>query len=44
MLESLNDKIKGKGFPPKKIFGNKNKDFIEKRKKDLEIYLNGLCI
>lgn len=42
-LKALNDKIGGKGFPVKKYFGNKNKDFIEKRKKELEVYLNGLC-
>ncbi|CAG9318256.1 unnamed protein product [Blepharisma stoltei] len=29
-------------FPPKKIFGNKNKEFIETRKRSLEIYLNSL--
>jgi hypothetical protein len=23
-LEKLNEKINGKGFPPKKLFGNKN--------------------
>lgn len=42
-LQMLNQKIGGKAFPSKKLFGNKNKDFVQKRKKELECYLNGLC-
>jgi hypothetical protein len=42
-LEALHNKIGGSKFPPKKLFGNKNKQFVEKRMRDLECYLNGLC-
>lgn len=39
----LHKKIGDKNFPKKKIFGNKDPAFLEKRKKELESYLNGLC-
>ena len=29
-------------FPEKKWFGNTNPDFVEKRRKDLELYINKL--
>ena len=40
MLEALDRKLGGLDFPSKKIFGNKNPSFVEKRKKELESYLN----
>ena len=40
MLEILDRKLGGKGFPQKKYWGNKKPSFIEKRKVDLEKYLN----
>ena len=41
MLEKLDSKLGGSmGFPPKKWFGNKSKDFLEKRREELEAYLN----
>lgn len=40
MLESLDVKMGEMGLPGKKVFGNKNPSFIEKRKAELEAYLN----
>ena len=40
MLENLDRKLGELGLPGKKWFGNKNKDFIERRKGELEAYLN----
>lgn len=40
MLEVLDAKLGGMGLPGKKIFGNKSASFVEKRKIDLEGYLN----
>ncbi len=42
LLEKLNEVVKSPLFPPKKIFGNSNVKFVEKRKKDLENFLNSL--
>ena len=39
-LQSLSEKLGSKGFPPKKLFGNKNPKFITKRMQQLEDYLN----
>lgn len=35
MLQRLNEKVGSKHFPPKKYFGNKDKKFVEQRKKQL---------
>ena len=40
MLEVLDRKVGEMALPGKKIFGNRNPDFVEKRKVDLENYLN----
>lgn len=40
MLEVLDRKLGEMGLPGKKFFGNKERSFIEKRKVDLEAYLN----
>lgn len=40
MLENLDHQLGQLGFPGKKWFGNKNKEFIERRKVELEDYLN----
>jgi len=40
MLEVLDAKLGEMGLPSKKLFGNKNPSFIEKRKVELEVYLN----
>jgi hypothetical protein len=36
----LDAKLGGMGLPGKKIFGNKSPSFVEKRKSDLQVYLN----
>jgi hypothetical protein len=33
LLETLNEKLGGKNFPEKKMFGNKKPSFVEKRRK-----------
>ncbi len=40
MLEVLDRKLGGMELPGKKFFGNKDRSFVEKRKVDLEAYLN----
>ena len=40
MLYVLDAKLGGMGLPGKKIFGNKSPSFVEKRKSDLQVYLN----
>jgi hypothetical protein len=40
MLESLDRRMGGKGLPGKKLFGNKSREFVEKRRGELERYLN----
>lgn len=42
-LEKLSQKLGKDRFPGKKWFGNKEADFIEKRKKELESYLNQIA-
>jgi hypothetical protein len=43
MLESLSSRVGSRGFPPKKWFGNKDPEFIEERKGQLQEYLNRLA-
>ena len=43
MLEVLNEKLGGREFPGKKFFGNKNSSFVEKRKVELQHYLNKMA-
>ena len=40
LLEALDEKLGGKGFPEKKFFGNKKPSFVERRRKELSEYLN----
>jgi hypothetical protein len=40
LLEALDEKLGGLGLPTKKWFGNKSKEFVERRKVELEEYLN----
>ena len=40
LLEALDEKLGGMGFPEKKFFGNKKPSFLERRKKELSEYLN----
>jgi hypothetical protein len=35
MLEKLNSKLGKSSFPPKKLFGNKDIKFVDKRRKQL---------
>jgi hypothetical protein len=39
-LERLDEKLGGMDLPKKKWFGNRSEDFVEKRRKELEKYLN----
>jgi hypothetical protein len=40
MLEVLDEKLGYMGLPTKKWFGNRSKEFVERRKLELEEYLN----
>lgn len=42
-LEVLDERLGGMGLPQKKWFGNKNVSFVEKRKVELEKYLNKIA-
>lgn len=43
-LQNLSIKLGNKGFPPKKLFGNKDPKFIEQRKQELQNYLNAKAL
>jgi hypothetical protein len=40
LLEALDEKLGGIGLPAKKWFGNRSREFVEKRRVELEEYLN----
>ena len=40
LLEALDEKLGGMGFPEKKFFGNKKPSFVERRRKELSEYLS----
>lgn len=42
-LERLDERLGGMGLPKKKWFGNKSVGFVEKRKMELEKYLNKIA-
>lgn len=40
LLEALDEKLGGEGLPAKKWFGNRSPQFVERRRVELEDYLN----
>jgi hypothetical protein len=42
-MERLDERLGGMGLPKKKWFGNRSVEFVEKRKAELEKYLNRIA-